>query len=88
VLDDADQALGVGIRQGTQQYGFHHAEDGGGGSYSQRERDHDDGGKPRAAGQLSKCMVDVLAHMVSPGVKLERPLADVPSARGVKGMPD
>jgi hypothetical protein len=70
VLDDADDAVRFWIRQRTQQNGFHYAEDGGGGSNPERQRDDHDGREPWTTQQLSDRVTDVLAHPVPPGVML------------------
>ena len=79
-LDDADEAVRLRVRQRAQQHGFDDTEDRRRRSDSQCQRDDDDAGKGRTAGQLSKRVAKILNRMLDPGDAVH--LADVLAQEG------
>jgi hypothetical protein len=59
---EGEEAIGLGKRQGLQEDGIEHAEDGGIGPDPEREREHCHGGKARAPRESADGVADVVGQ--------------------------
>ncbi len=66
-LGDADESIGLGIRQRLQQHGVDNAQDGGGGADAERERQHGSEGESRRASQPADRVGHIAAQVLEPG---------------------
>jgi hypothetical protein len=60
VVPHADQFVGVGIREGLEQYAFDDAEDNGVGAYADGERDESDGREQGSSGVSPKNLFELI----------------------------